>query len=308
MARDDHNLDRLVRVPASEAIGGEATHFTPWLATHIDLLSDRIGLQLNFGEGANGATILRDHTEVPVGGFFLDVMAYTDDGRVVAIENQYGKADHDHLGKIITYASGVGADVIIWISEYFSDAHLTAIQWLNERTDEECGVYAVELAFYRIGDSHPAPLFTPLVQPSPSQRQARKNFVESQRWTTEEFLDALASDEDRAKVSEILRHNHEVGGGLWFGKRGGGSLLLDPEIGKHSTIGLSVSPSGLAMVSGLWTQFTDTFRHHAYQPMADLLGLPISGPASAVPLSTVSVHDLWSCACQVASALPLSNE
>ena len=307
MPLDDFGLDRLVKVSATDAIGGEALKFTPWLVSHIDALSEKVGLRLSFGEDLSPEQIKKDFTEVPVGEFRLDVMAYTDDERVVAIENQYGKTDHDHLGKVITYASGVGADVIIWIAESFSDAHLTAIKWLNERTDEECGVYAVELAFYRIGDSHPAPLFTPLVQPSPSQRQARKNFVESQRWTTEEFLDALASDEDRAKVEEILRRNHEVGGGLWFGKRGGGSLLLDPEIGKHSTIGLSVSPSGLAMVSGLWTQFTDTLRHAAYKPMADLLGLPISGPASAVPLVAISVDELWACAVQVASALPQSN-
>ena len=165
----------------------------------------------------------------------------------------------------------------------------------------------MELAFYRIGDSEPAPLFTTLVQPSASQRQARKNYVASQPWTTEEFLDALVSDEDRTKVVEILRRNEEAGGGLWFGKRGGGSLLLDPEVGKHSTIGLSVGSSGQALVSGLWTQFTDTLRHEAYQPMADLLGLSMDGPASAVPISSTSVDDLWMCAFQVAQRLPPSN-
>ncbi len=46
----DYRLDRLVKVPASQEIGGEATHFTPWLATNIDVLSDSLGLGLTIGE------------------------------------------------------------------------------------------------------------------------------------------------------------------------------------------------------------------------------------------------------------------
>ena len=90
MPLDDFGLDRLVKVSATDAIGGEALKFTPWLVTHIEALSEKVGLNLVFGEDLSPDEIRKDFTEVPVGEFRLDVMAHTDGERVVAIENQYG--------------------------------------------------------------------------------------------------------------------------------------------------------------------------------------------------------------------------
>ena len=48
-----------------------------------------------------------------VGSYRVDILAATDDdtndGMPVAIENQYGSTDHDHLGKLVTIWPGSSA-------------------------------------------------------------------------------------------------------------------------------------------------------------------------------------------------------
>lgn len=99
----------------------------PWLAMpeNLVLLSDEIGIDISLVQ-----------TEASVGSFNVDILAEEDNtGRKIVIENQLEATDHDHLGKIITYASGVDADIIVWIVESVRDEHKQAVDWLNERTD-----------------------------------------------------------------------------------------------------------------------------------------------------------------------------
>lgn len=142
MTRDSHGLSRPLPVDAKTAVGGdEPSHFTPWLARNVDVLGQVVGLDLKVLNDAEDELLNGVHIEVEVGGFFLDILATDSEGRTVAIENQYGTADHRHLGQLLTYASGVGADVLVWVAERFTDAHLETVRWLNERTDDRCGVF-----------------------------------------------------------------------------------------------------------------------------------------------------------------------
>ena len=51
-----------------------------------------------------------------IGPYRCDIVCKDEEThRVVLIENQFGESNHDHLGKIITYASGLNAKVIVWI-------------------------------------------------------------------------------------------------------------------------------------------------------------------------------------------------
>lgn len=144
----------------------EDKHFTPWLmdADNLRILSDAIGISLEPLE-----------TESKVGAFSADILAQTQDAeQLVIIENQFNDTDHDHLGKLITYASGKDADVVIWIVEKARDEHRKAIEWLNQRTDETLGFFLVELQVWQIGDSKPAAQFQVVESPNNWGKLAKK--------------------------------------------------------------------------------------------------------------------------------------
>ncbi|MHC2464878.1 hypothetical protein [Bradyrhizobium embrapense] len=128
---------------------------------NIAKLSNEIGLELQV-----------DRIEVPVGPYWAYILAKQSRGGYVVIENQFGKTDHDHLGKIITYAATLGATAIVWIAERFTDEHKKAIEWLNEHTSVDLSMYAVEIELWQIDGSKPAVRFNVLSRPTEIARQA----------------------------------------------------------------------------------------------------------------------------------------
>ena len=94
-----------------EAWPKEAASFTPWLEEHIGELGEVLGLDLEV-----------ESREAPVGAFSLDLLARdTGTRRKVIIENQLEPTDHDHLGKLFTYAGGHDANVIVWVAREFRE-------------------------------------------------------------------------------------------------------------------------------------------------------------------------------------------
>lgn len=137
----------------------EAKDFTQWLSQeeNLDLLGETIGLD-----------ILLIECESSVGGFNVDIFAEenTQNGRKIIIENQLEITDHDHLGKIITYAAGKSADIIVWIVKKAKDEHKQAVEWLNQHTDEDISFFLIEIEVWQIDDSLPAPKFNIIEQPN----------------------------------------------------------------------------------------------------------------------------------------------
>ena len=136
----------------------EARDFSKWLSQeeNLALLSETVGIDIVLSE-----------LESSVGGFSVDLFA-TEEGteRKIIIENQLEDTNHDHLGKIITYASGKGAEVIIWIVKRARDEHKQAIEWLNQHTDENIGFFLLEIELWKIDDSFPAPKFNVIERPN----------------------------------------------------------------------------------------------------------------------------------------------
>lgn len=134
----------------------EALNFTPWVAENIDLLADTVGIDITV-----------DETESDVGDFSVDIYASeTGTDRKIIIENQLEDTDHDHLGKLITYASGKGADIVIWIVKHAREEHKAAIEWLNNHTDDKIGFFLCEIKLFQIGNSCIAPTFTVIESPN----------------------------------------------------------------------------------------------------------------------------------------------
>ena len=151
-------LAKLEKVELREVWKHEASDFTTWLVKpeNLQLLGDALDLRLEPLE-----------REAKVDKFWADIVAKeVSSDRVVVIENQLGESDHDHLGKCITYAAGKEADIIIWIVKRATEAHRKAVEWMNERTDDEIAFFLVEIEALRIGQSDVAPNFKIIEQPN----------------------------------------------------------------------------------------------------------------------------------------------
>ena len=150
------NLAKIKRVELREGWPNEARDFTPWLAEHIAELGQALGLDLELQQ-----------TEAAVGGYSLDILATDVNGsRPVIIENQLDTTNHDHLGKLLTYAAGFSANVVVWLTKEFRDEHRQALDWLNQRTREDTEFFGVVVELWKIDDSRPAPHFNLVATPN----------------------------------------------------------------------------------------------------------------------------------------------
>ena len=137
---------------------------TPWLAENLDRIGDVIGLP----------NLDLIDTEVSVDNFAADILARDmSRDRLVLIENQLECSDHTHLGQVLTYVSGLQAQVMVWIAPRFRAAHLSAVRWLNENTVEPFAFFAIRVRVVQIGDSPLAPLFELVEQPDDWERQVQ---------------------------------------------------------------------------------------------------------------------------------------
>ena len=135
----------------------EALDFTPWLANNLTSLGEAVGMELELVG-----------TEQSVGSFNADILCKnTGADEWVLVENQLDGTDHSHLGQLLTYAAGLHAKTIIWVTRQFREEHRAALDWLNENTVPEVRFFGLEIQLWRIGDSGPvAPRFNIVCQPN----------------------------------------------------------------------------------------------------------------------------------------------
>lgn len=213
----------------------EAKDFTPWLAEHLDLLGNILEMDIEFVE-----------KESKVGGYSADILAKEiDTENYVVIENQLEDSNHDHLGKLITYASGKNAKTIVWVVKKARDEHREAIEWLNENTGPQIGFYLLEIELWQIGNSKLAPKFNIVERPNewaktvkPSANISDTQILQIEFWQA--FID-YASKTDFTKTFR-LRSAHSQN---WYDLAVGNSrchICLEAKKQKQeATVGLYIS-------------------------------------------------------------------
>jgi len=180
-------IGHLRKVGIRDVWQDEAKDFTPWLAENADLLGEALGMDLVHRE-----------TEAAVGRYSADLVFHDESTqKAIVVENMFGATDHDHLGKLITYAAGLGAAYAVLISPEFREEHRSALTWLNSISAEDFGFFGVALEAWRIGDSLPAPRLRVEVKPDGWSRlmqpakTTERQLLYQRFWA--EFLPALRS-------------------------------------------------------------------------------------------------------------------
>lgn len=151
-------IGKLEEVDIRELWKHEQYDFSEWLSKkeNIENLNEILGL-----------TLVDISKETYVGSYRCDLFAKDETtGIKVIIENQLEISNHDHLGKIITYASGLDAKVVVWIVKEAREEHRSAIEWLNNNTNSNVNFFLIEIHAYKIGNSDNAPMFQVIEEPN----------------------------------------------------------------------------------------------------------------------------------------------
>jgi hypothetical protein len=152
----DMLLGRLESLDPRKVWEHEAHHFTPWLLENAEVLAGVLGIDLELS--------VAEHA---VGDFNLDLLGRDNTHDcVLVVENQLTATDHDHLGKLLTYAAGTEARTVVWLATDFRAEHRQALDYLNQLAGENARFFAVRIGVVRIGESTPAPLFELIAQPN----------------------------------------------------------------------------------------------------------------------------------------------
>jgi len=174
----------------------EERDFSAWVKQHIEVVSDQVGLTID------PETL---DPEAASGAFSADLVGLatdetTGDPVKVVIENQLERTDHDHLGKVLTYAAHHEADVAIWIAAEARPEHVRAVQWLNDHSELAAWLFTIEAV--QVGPQQAAPLLRRIVGPSIFTATAR-------RVRQEDTLDAQAQYDFWTVVFERLTPKFE---------------------------------------------------------------------------------------------------
>ena len=189
--------------------------FSDWLAKNLSRLGDELGMELE-----------RSEREKPVGPLSADIICVDRISKCdVVIENQFTRTDHDHLGKLITYASGLKSSVVIWVATQFREEHRSAVDWLNDISTSGTSFFGIVLEAIKIGDSASTPHFKIVAKPNDWERQTKSRSASSRAEPSNEtalklisfwedlraYFDELGSELTLGNTAYDIRHYFKFG-------------------------------------------------------------------------------------------------
>jgi hypothetical protein len=266
-------IGKKTRVQDVRTVWKKENDFSDWLVTEdgMSLLSEELGIEVE-----------NLRREVRAGDYPCDIVGNLlgDEHHVVVIENQYGKTDHDHLGKLLTYAAVHKATTGIWISETISDDHRKVIDWLNENTPDNVNLYLVGPKLYKIGDSAVAPQLDVVCRPNYEVKPLGPEGWRIKLWRI--VTDSLSATRPTYRVPKP-GNNHWTSVSL--GRSGFSlSLLLN---GRIKSIGVEL------YISAEWSTFAFNTLQNQQVEINSLLGpldwQPLEGKKSARILLTTDI-------------------
>lgn len=194
----------------------EAIDFTNWLAEEesLNTLSEEIGIDIELIS-----------TEAKTGSFSTDILAVeANTTNKIIIENQLEATDHDHFGKVITYASGHDAKTIIWIVKEAREEHRQAVDWLNEHTDEEINIFLCRIELWKIGNSEIAPKFQIVSSPNNWSKTVKRSLDNEMSATAMLQYDYWTKIKDEIDRNYSMFNSRKPMGQHWYDIAIGSSL------------------------------------------------------------------------------------
>jgi len=221
-----HEFHELQEIDLRARWKHEAHDFTNWLAEaeNLSKLAEAVDMELKL-EG----------TEVSAGRYRIDILAVDQDDELVIIENQLEATNHDHLGKIITYAADKGARSMVWVVPQVQPEHVQAVNWLNDITSEDMNFFLVQLRVLNINGSE-ALDFNVIARPNEVTKVSRYGGADkSETGNTQlrywEKFTEIYRDKKLDLVSKIseVYPQHYCNIYIKGGKRGVAALILKKE-------------------------------------------------------------------------------
>lgn len=185
----------------------ETSDFNEWLFKKENL--EYLGIEL-------GMDLLPFCKEKKINKGRVDIIAVNKvDDSYVLIENQIGRADHHHYGKIIEYIHSVKPKATIWIVNEWYPFHKNTIKMIEDLTK----LFVVKIDLIRIANSPIGVKFTTLIEPSD---WVKRVFIEKHAFpviaktsspyssTIQEYVTSFGYWFENALTNEVLAINEWI--------------------------------------------------------------------------------------------------